>query len=116
VRTAAHHASVVTQLVVIDPMASDLVAMLVEVQVVTVRVEDPSADVERVRGVVLQRTMRRERQHVMVVRPLPASRNLLTVEPSRVNGAELFHVVLDGVMELQPNSSVRVHVGASTAR
>ena len=84
VRMAAPHAFVVAQHVFIDPMPSHVVAVLVEVQTVTVRVGDPTADVQRVIPVVPQRLMRRESQHVVVVRPLPSARNLLRIEPSAV--------------------------------
>ena len=81
---AAPHAFVVAQHVFIDPMPSHVVTVLVEVQAVTVRVGDPTADVQRVIPVVPQRLMRRESQHVVVVRPLPSARNLLRIEPSAV--------------------------------
>jgi hypothetical protein len=107
---------VVAQHVFIDPVASHVVAVLVEVHPVTVDVDDSAADVKRVLRVVPQRLMRGEGPYVVLLRPCPISRNRLSIEPTGIQSAELLHPVLDRMLKLQPDSSVRVYVGAVTAR
>ena len=67
VKVVAHHAAVVVEHVIVDPVASHVKAMPVEVHVMTILTTDATADVERVLRIMVQRLMRREAQHVMVV-------------------------------------------------
>jgi hypothetical protein len=105
----AHH-------VVVDPVASHVMPVLVEVHRVSVHIDHPTADVKGVLRIVPQWVVGGEGQDMVLLRPFPISGDLVSIEPTRVERAEPLHSVLHLVLKLQPDAGVRVYAGAVTAR
>jgi hypothetical protein len=101
--------------VFINPMASHVEAVLVEVHSATIRIGDATADVQRVLHARAERLIWSERQHMTVLRPLPTASNLRSIKPSDVHGAELLRSVCHAAVELDLDWSVGIHAHAATA-
>lgn len=88
---AAHHPTTCAEHVFLDPVSTHGMALLLEVHGVAVIVLHPTAHVERILVVVLERLVGRESQPVVILRPLPVTRHFGTIQATLVKGAVCLH-------------------------
>ena len=105
-----------TDHVLVDPMASQPFAVLIEVQIVAVSVGQAASDMDQMVRFMGERLIGHEGQCVVVGRPLPVAGNLAPVESADMDSTELLHTVDHGVVELQNDVRTRVDADRPTGR